>query len=97
MLRTNKNIIYVGEGKSSRSLQILIKSKKKNASVVGKLNLSNYQSLSARIRYRQPLQKIDVKLMDKYYLISFNKKQKSIAKGQFVAIYNGDNLIPQVL
>ena len=27
------------------------------------------------------------------YLISFDKKQKSIAKGQFVAIYNGDNLI----
>ena len=31
--------------------------------------------------------------MDKYYLINFDKKQKSIAKGQFVAIYNDDNLI----
>jgi tRNA U34 2-thiouridine synthase MnmA/TrmU len=31
--------------------------------------------------------------MDKFYLISFDKKQKSIAKGQFVAIYNGENLI----
>ena len=38
-------------------------------------------------------QKVNVKFKDKYYLISFDKKQKSIAKGQFVAIYNGDNLI----
>ena len=92
---TNKNIIYVGEGESHPGLyRFSLRVKKtKMHHVVGKLNLSNYQSLSARIRYRQPLQKIDVKLMDKYYLISFDKKQKSIAKGQFVAIYNGDNLI----
>ena len=92
---TNKNIIYVGEGENHPGLfRFSLRVKKtKMHHIVGKLNLSNYQSLSARIRYRQPLQKIDVKLMDKYYLISFDKKQKSIAKGQFVAIYNGDNLI----
>ena len=92
---TNKNIIYVGEGENHPGLyRFSLRVKKtKMHHVVGKLNLSNSRSLSARIRYRQPLQKIDVKLMDKYYLISFDKKQKSIAKGQFVAIYNGDNLI----
>ena len=92
---TNKNIIYVGEGENHPGLyRFSLRVKKtKMHHVVGKLNLSNSQSLLARIRYRQPLQKIDVKLMDKYYLISFDKKQKSIAKGQFVAIYNGDNLI----
>ena len=91
----NKNIIYVGEGENHPGLyRFSLRVKKtKMHHVVGELNLSNSQSLSARIRYRQPLQKIDVKLMDKYYLISFDKKQKSIAKGQFVAIYNGDNLI----
>lgn len=91
----NKNIIYVGEGENHPGLyRFSLKVKKtKMHHVVGELNLSNSQSLSARIRYRQPLQKIDVKLMDKYYLISFDKKQKSIAKGQFVAIYDGDNLI----
>ena len=91
----NKNIIYVGEGENHPGLyRFSLRVKKtKMHHVVGELNLSNSQSLSARIRYRQPLQKIDVKLMDKYYLISFDKKQKSIAKGQFVAIYDGDNLI----
>ena len=91
----NKNIIYVGEGENHPGLyRFSLRVKKtKMHHVVGELDLSNSQSLSARIRYRQPLQKIDVKLMDKYYLISFDKKQKSIAKGQFVAIYNGDNLI----
>ena len=91
----NKNIIYVGEGENHPGLyRFSLRVKKtKMHHVVGELNLSNSQSLSARIRYRQPLQKSDVKLMDKYYLISFDKKQKSIAKGQFVAIYDGDNLI----
>ena len=37
--------------------------------------------------------KVDIKLMSKHYLIYFDKKQKSIAKGQFIAIYNDDNLI----
>ena len=92
---TNKNIIYVGEGENHPGLyRFSLRVKKtKMHHVIDKLDLSNYKSLTARIRYRQPLQKIDVKLMDKYYLISFDKKQKSIAKGQFVAIYNGDNLI----
>ena len=92
---TNKNIIYVGEGENHPGLyRFSLRVKKTEMHhVVGELDLSNSQSLSARIRYRQPLQKIDVKLMDKYYLISFDKKQKSIAKGQFVAIYKGDNLI----
>ena len=92
---TIKNIIYVGEGENHPGLyrfSLRVK-KSKMHHVVDKLVLSNSQNLSARIRYRQPLQKIDVKLMSKYYLISFDKKQKSIAKGQFVAIYNKDNLI----
>ena len=92
---TIKNIIYVGEGENHPGLyrfSLRVK-KSKMHHVVDKLVLSNSQNLSARIRYRQPLQKVDVKLMSKYYLISFDKKQKSIAKGQFVAIYNKDNLI----
>ena len=92
---TVKNIIYVGEGENHPGLyrfSLRVK-KSKMHHVVDKLVLSNSQNLSARIRYRQPLQKVDVKLMSKYYLISFDKKQKSIAKGQFVAIYNKDNLI----
>ena len=92
---TIKNIIYVGEGENHPGLyrfSLRVK-KSKMHHVVDKLVLSNSQNLSSRIRYRQPLQKVDVKLMSKYYLISFDKKQKSIAKGQFVAIYNKDNLI----
>ena len=92
---TIKNIIYVGEGENHPGLyrfSLRVK-KSKMHHVVDKLLLSNSQNLSARIRYRQPLQKVDVKLMSKYYLISFDKKQKSIAKGRFVAIYNKDNLI----
>ena len=92
---TNKNIIYVGEGENHPGLyRFSLRVKKtKMHNVVDKLDFSNYQSLTARIRYRQPLQKVDIKLMSKHYLIYFDKKQKSIAKGQFIAIYNDDNLI----
>ena len=92
---TNKNIIYVGEGENHPGLyRFSLRVKKtKMHHVVDKLDLSNSQSLTARIRYRQPLQKVDIKLMSKHYLIYFDKKQKSIAKGQFIAIYNDDNLI----
>ena len=92
---TNKNIIYVGEGENHPGLyRFSLRVKKtKMHHVVDKLDLFNSQSLTARIRYRQPLQKVDIKLISKYYLIYFDKKQKSIAKGQFIAIYNDDNLI----
>ncbi len=89
-----KNIIYVGEGEEHyglyrSSLRVI---KKKMHHVIPGFDLINHNNLFARIRYRQPLQVVRIEQDEKFYILSFNVKQKSIAKGQFVAIYS-DNYI----
>ena len=90
-----KNIIYVGEGENHLGLfrSSLRVKKEKMHYILNKFNLINSNCLVARIRYRQPLQRIKVELTKKYYIVTFYKKQKSIAKGQFIAIYNDDYLV----
>ena len=90
-----KNIIYVGEGENHSGLfrSSLRVKKEKMHYILNKFNLINSNCLVARIRYRQPLQRIKVELTKKYYIVTFYKKQKSIAKGQFIAIYNDDYLV----
>jgi tRNA-specific 2-thiouridylase len=90
-----KNIIYVGEGENHSGLfrSSLRVKKEKMHYILNKFNLVNSNCLVARIRYRQPLQRIKVELTKKYYIVTFYKKQKSIAKGQFIAIYNDDYLV----
>ena len=89
-----KNIIYVGEGEKHYGLfrSSLRVDKKKMHHIIPGFDLTNYNNLFARIRYRQPLQAVKIELFENFYILSFSVKQKSIAKGQFVAIYS-DNCV----
>ena len=88
------NIIYVGEGEKHYGLfrSALRVDKKKMHHIIPGFDLTNYNNLFARIRYRQPLQAVKIELFENFYILSFSVKQKSIAKGQFVAIYS-DNCV----
>ncbi len=46
-----------------------------------------------RIRYRQPLQQATLHRRTEGYYILFDEPQKSIAAGQFAALYDGDSLV----
>jgi tRNA-uridine 2-sulfurtransferase len=48
---------------------------------------------SARIRYRQPLQSCTLTLEESRLLVVFDEPQKAITPGQFVAWYDGNELI----
>tara|TARA_S200000501_G_C20829412_1_gene746491 strand:- start:436 stop:1614 length:1179 start_codon:yes stop_codon:yes gene_type:complete len=88
------NIIYVGEGEKHYGLfrSALRVDKKKMHHIIPGFDLTKYNNLFARIRYRQPLQAVKIELFENFYILSFRVKQKSIAKGQFVAIYS-DNCV----
>ena len=61
--------------------------------VIPGFDLINHNNLFARIRYRQPLQAVRIEQDEKFYILFFNVKQKSIAKGQFVAIYSNNYIV----
>jgi tRNA-specific 2-thiouridylase len=47
----------------------------------------------ARIRYRQPLEKCTLHQKDDALYIIFNRPQRGVTPGQFVAWYENDELI----
>jgi len=58
--------------------------------------LTNYigKHLYARIRYRQPLQKCKIESIENGKVtVSFTDDQRAVAPGQFIAFYDGDDLI----
>jgi len=94
---TLTNEIYVGEGKEHPGL--LKKVLKVKLSEVNWVNDQyNYQNshdlkLTARIRYRQKLQKISLHKHLEYLYVEFEELQSAITPGQFVAIYLNTQLI----
>ena len=94
---TLTNEIYVGEGKDHPGL--LKKVLKVKLSEVNWVNDQyNYQNshdlkLTARIRYRQKLQKISLHKHLEYLYVEFEELQSAITPGQFVAIYLNTQLI----
>ena len=58
-----------------------------------KLNAGDHLHTMARIRYRQPLQKATLFQFEKDLYVSFEKPQSAITEGQFVAWYNGEELL----
>ena len=93
----NKNIIYVGEGKSHPGLfrdTLRVNSKDTNwVRPDCKLEVGDSLEVSARIRYRQPLQKSTLHRTKKALYITFDKFQSSITPGQFVAWYEKEELL----
>ena len=88
------NIIYVGEGSDHpglfrSSLKVPI-SKIHFISDPKKIEVKN---LKARIRYRQALQDVSFTKNSKNYYFNFKNPQKAITSGQFIALYDNEELI----
>jgi tRNA-specific 2-thiouridylase len=94
---TSSNEIYVGEGKSHPGLlKKVLKIKYSEINWVN--NTYNYLilkdlELKARIRYRQKLQDIKVEKFEDFLYVKFKEFQSAITPGQFVAIYQKNQLI----
>ncbi len=94
---TLKNIIYVGEGDSHPGLY------RKGLKVIKsdihwiredlKIKLNQNLKVESRIRHRQKLQKSTLYMKENELIVIFNKPQKAIARGQFIAWYINNELI----
>ena len=91
------NTIYVGLGANHPGLfRSALKVATNEVHWIRKdLELKNGENLDvmARIRYRQPLQKATLHQHNDGLFISFENPQSAITEGQFVAWYNGDELL----
>jgi tRNA-specific 2-thiouridylase len=96
-LDTETNSIYVGEGEEHWALHrkdLLVKKEECHWLRDDlELGLGGEASYKCRIRYRQELQNATLVSKEKGLVISFDKPQKAIARGQFVAWYLDDELV----
>ncbi|WP_370000483.1 tRNA 2-thiouridine(34) synthase MnmA [Winogradskyella sp.] len=92
-----ENIIYTGQGKNHPGLL-------RNVLFVGNDELhwiredlalpeGETMSVEARIRYRQPLEKATLHKVASGLYVEFENKQSAITEGQFVAWYDGEELL----
>ena len=93
----NENVIFVGQGKSHPGLYrsaLFVREEEihwirnDKRIVAGEI-----MEIKARIRYRQPLEKAVLHKMNDGLFISFSNPQSAISEGQFVAWYNGNELL----
>lgn len=93
----NENIIYTGQGKNHPGLYrrgLLIKPEDIHwVRPDAELSSGEQRQLMARIRYRQPLEKATLYREKDGLYVLFDHPQSAIAEGQFVAWYDGDELI----
>ncbi|MDE3741341.1 tRNA 2-thiouridine(34) synthase MnmA [Maribacter polysaccharolyticus] len=91
------NIIYTGQGKSHPGLyrRTLFVTNDELHWIRTDLALQEGETMEvmARIRYRQPLQKATLYKVGNGLYVDFDEKQSAITEGQFVAWYDGDELI----
>ncbi len=92
-----ENIIYVGEGKNHAGLlrNTLFVPNDDLHWVRPDLSISPNEALdvTARIRYRQPLEEATLFKSNKGLYVSFKNPQTAITEGQFVAWYLNDELV----
>jgi tRNA-specific 2-thiouridylase len=92
-----ENVIYTGQGKDHPGLYrrgLFVKQKEIHW-VREDLKLDEDQTMEimARIRYRQPLEKAVLHQTVFGLYVIFDKAQSAITEGQFVAWYNGEELL----
>ncbi|MEO1484622.1 MAG: tRNA 2-thiouridine(34) synthase MnmA [Bacteroidota bacterium] len=91
------NIIYTGQGKTHPGLfrKTLFVHKDEVHWVREDLTLASGEKMevSARIRYRQPLQKATLYQTEHGMYVDFEESQSAITEGQFVAWYAGEELL----
>ena len=94
---TSKNIVYVGQSDQHPGLYrpALLVTAEETHWLREDLQLENGEEAryQARIRYRQPLEEATLYQTAGGLYVVFDRPQKSIAAGQFVAWYSGDELI----
>ena len=57
------------------------------------INVGESKEYDTRIRYRQPLQKATTEIKEDGIYITFDQPQRGAAPGQFIAIYEGEELV----
>ena len=91
-----ENIVYIGEGKQHPGLfrKALFISKEEIHWVRPDLKVKKGEKIkiSARIRYRQPLQNADLYMQEEGIYLVFEDAQRGITSGQFAAFYIGEEL-----
>ena len=92
-----ENIIYTGQGKQHPGLYrrgLLVKTKDIHwVREDLQLAVGEQMEVSARIRYRQPLEKATLFREKEGLFVLFEKPQSAIAEGQFVAWHQGEELL----
>ena len=93
----DKNIVYAGQGKHHPGLyDTALWIKKDDMHWLRPdlaLQAGEQQNYQARIRYRQPLSAAKLEMMENGLLVTFEEPQFAITSGQFVAFYEGDELV----
>lgn len=86
---TNEIVVAVGEDDPAL-LSTELTASEVTETIPG--NFKHYfgKKMKARVRYRQPLQDCTV---DENYRVVFDEPQRAVAPGQFVAFYDGEELI----
>ncbi|MCF6297633.1 MAG: tRNA 2-thiouridine(34) synthase MnmA [Flavobacteriaceae bacterium] len=92
-----KNIIYTGEGKNHQGLyrKVLFVNNDEVHWIRQDLALSEGEEIKvqARIRYRQALENATLYKTKSRLYVAFENNQSAITEGQFVAWYQGDELL----
>ncbi|GAA0872084.1 tRNA 2-thiouridine(34) synthase MnmA [Gangjinia marincola] len=93
----DQNIIYTGQGKDHPGLLrkgLFVKPHEIHwVREDLRLDTDEYMKVNARIRYRQPLQEASLHQTQHGLYVIFKEHQSAITEGQFVAWYQGDELI----
>ncbi|MFT5619590.1 MAG: tRNA-specific 2-thiouridylase [Arenicella sp.] len=93
----NENIVFTGQGKNHKGLlrQGLFVEKADVHWVREdlKLQINEEAKYQVRIRYRQDLEEATLYMRENKLFVIFEKPQKAIAAGQFVAWYEGEELV----
>ena len=92
-----ENIIYTGEGKNHNGLyrNTLFVANQEEHWIREDLKLQPHESMKvqARIRYRQPLELAILHKFERGLYVQFLNSQSAIQEGQFVAWYQGEELL----
>lgn len=96
-LDVNENIVYVGQGDDHPGLHRngLFVQQSEIHWIRNDMELKPGETMKvkARIRYRQPLQEATLEMLNDGLVVHFNKPQRGITPGQFVAWYKEDELL----
>jgi tRNA-specific 2-thiouridylase len=91
------NVIYTGQGKNHPGLlrRVLFVTNEELHWIREDLALAEGETLAvtARIRYRQPLERAVLHKVESGVYVEFNQQQSAITEGQFVAWYLKDELV----